>query len=489
MWGSCKTQRVENGDDRAMAEPHSSIGDEQLNPLNDLVIVTHRGPVSLTRGDTGEIVRGQPAGGLAPSLTRALKGSKATWVAAATGLLEREIAGGDPDLEPDLNLRYVLLDDEVMHDAYQTIANETLWFLNHEMAEVAGVTIDERWIAAFDNFRIYNEAFARVITEVAPVNGTVMVNDYHLPLVGPILLRDRPDLKTLHFSHTPSCTPETLHILPDAIATELLTAMASYGVCGFHTDRWVDRFLACCESYGVRAPRVFSCGLGVDAVGLIAESSSPSVLEHVAINHERFDDYRMIFRSDRLEPTKNIVNGFLAYERLLEQHPELIESVVFHARSYLSRTDLVLYRDYRIEVEETVAKINERFGNNEYQPIVFEIDDDYDASLAAYRTYEVLIVNPLLDGMNLVVKEAAVVNKKQGAVILSRGAGAYEELMDCVIGIDPFDIDATAEAFESALSMPLGERAIRADRLSLLSAQRPPAVWLMECLTHLQDLA
>jgi trehalose 6-phosphate synthase len=468
-----------------MATNDSSPGDVFSYP-STLVIAAHRGPVSLSRGVDGEILTGQAAGGLAPSLARALEGSSTIWIACATTPLERELAGNGlgHELVPGVEVRYLAIDEDVIRDAYRRIANETLWFLNHDMGKSAGIVIDERWLGAFANFRIYNQAFADQIASIAQDGATVMVNDYHLPLVGPVLGTLRPDLSTVHFSHTPFANPESLAVLPEQIARELLVAMGSYGACGFHTDRWAQEFIACCDHYEVNPPEVFSCGLGVDAEALLIESTTPSVMDFVARDAKRFGDRKVIFRADRLEPTKNIVNGFLAYERLLERRPDLIESTVFYARSYLSRTDLPLYLHYRKEVEQTVASINSRFGSTTRRAIEFEIDDHYDASLAAYREYDVLIVNPILDGMNLIAKEAPVVNVSNGVVVLSTGAGSYELLAGSVIGIDPLDVEATASALERGLTIPLEERSAHSAQLKVLGAKNPPAVWLAKVLTH-----
>lgn len=463
-----------------MANVNGHSGDVPRAFPPDLIIVTHRGPATLSYGVGHEILAGQAAGGLAPSLTTALAGSGATWLACATGEVEREVAehGIERNLIRGIDVQYVALSEETVQDAYLVIANETLWFIYHGMTDSSKVVFDMRWRSAFENFRVYNGAFAKTIVENAHEGATIMVNDYHLPLVGLTLATKRPDLKTVHFSHTPFCTPDQLGALPDDVAEEILTSMSAFGACGFHTRRWADAFLDCLETYGVVAPEVFVCPLGVDSEALISTSSTPAVMNHVATNAQRFAGMQVIFRSDRLDPTKNVVRGFDAFERLLESRKETRQQVVFHARSYLSRTDIAVYRDYRDEVDRRVQEINERFGSASYQPIVFEIDDDYDASLAAYQSYDVLLVNPVLDGMNLIAKEAPVLNTRDGAVVLSRGAGAYDQLHDAVIGIDPLDVEGTAEALSEALDMPLDERARRSRELKVLAGENAPAAWL-----------
>lgn len=451
-----------------------------------LIVVAHRGPVSISFDERGTIEKGPAAGGLAPSLARALSGTGATWLACATGEAEREVARGHiaTALVEGVDVRYLDISEEWVHDAYQTIANETLWFLYHDMLEEANVHFDGGWRRAFAHFRAYNRAFAEAIVDRAVEGATIMVNDYHLPLVGPMLASKRPDLKTVHFSHTPFCTPERLEILPDDVIEELLTGMASYGSCGFHTKRWAEMFQDCMDHFGFAAPPTFSCPLGVDAKMLAIESSTDEVESQVAKNELRFAGRRVIFRSDRLEPTKNIVRGFEAFARLLELSPELLSQVVFYARAYLSRTDIARYREYRDEILHVVQEINNRFTTDDLAPVIFEVDNNYDASLAAYWNYDVLLVNPLLDGMNLIAKEAPVVNVRNGAVVLSTGAGAFEQLHDAVIGIDPFDVEATAHALETALYLTPEERLRRSTMLKAIASERAPGDWLAEVLTY-----
>lgn len=452
----------------------------------DLVIASHRGPVSLARDDRGRLVTGKAAGGLATSLLRALSGTETTWIACASGALEREIGlrGESGHLVDGVDLRLLVIDEEWVHDAYQTIANTTLWFLHHGMTEIATSTFDDEWHQAFANFRRYNQAFAAAIVDRAPEGATVMVHDYHLPLVGPVLREERPDLKTLHFTHTPFSTPADLEHLPAAVVSELLTGMAAFGACGFHTDRWAGSFRDCLDHFGVPAPEIFACPLGVDIEALLVEGSSPGVQRHAKRLETRFSDRRVILRSDRLEPTKNIVRGFEAFAQLLERHPEYRSQVVFYARAYLSRAELEQYQSYRAEIERLVREINARFGTEGNQPVIFEVDNDYDATLAAYQRYDVLIVNPILDGMNLVVKEAPVLNERDGAVILSTGAGAYAQLHDAVIGVDPFDVAETANALEEALTLDPELRASRESMLRQLARDLAPAEWLARTLEY-----
>lgn len=195
---------------------------------------------------------------------------------------------------------------------------------------------------------------------------------------------------------------------------------------------------------------------------------------------------RLVFRSDRLELSKNIVRGFLAFEELLEDEPGLRDSVVFLAHLYPSREELPEYLAYRNEVERIAARVNERFGTRNRSPVILEIADDHDASIAALSLSDVLVVNALRDGMNLVAKEGPVLNRRDGVLTLSREVGAFAELGEDAVAIEPYDITGTAAAIHRALSMPTGERHARARRLSDQSARHPPRQWLAEVVRQAQ---
>jgi trehalose 6-phosphate synthase len=172
------------------------------------------------------------------------------------------------------------------------------------------------------------------------------------------------------------------------------------------------------------------------------------------------------------------LRGFWAFEELLETRPRWRGEVVFAALVYPSRESLAEYIGYRSEVEHAVARINERFGTPEWTPILFEAADDYPRSLAGLAAYDVLLVNPVRDGMNMVAKEGPLLNRRDGVVVLSRLAGAWDELSEAAIGVNPFDITGTAEALEVALLMAPEERARRAAHLIRAISARTASDWL-----------
>jgi trehalose 6-phosphate synthase len=258
---------------------------------------------------------------------------------------------------------------------------------------------------------------------------------------------------------------------------------------GFLTRRWADAFTACCEALagGLGETVVGVHGLGADADFLRKRSREADVDERMAALREQIGEGRkVVVRVDRTELSKNIVRGLLAYRRLLADRPEWRERVVHVAFAYPSRQDLEVYRDYTAEVRRVAESVNEEFGTAGWTPVVLHVQDDFARSLAAYRLADVALVNPIRDGMNLVAKEVPVVSDAGCALVLSREAGAYEELGEDAFVVNPYDVTGTAEALHEALSLPDGERAERSKRLAAAATALPPARWFLDQLEALR---
>jgi trehalose 6-phosphate synthase len=289
----------------------------------------------------------------------------------------------------------------------------------------------------------------------------------------------------VHFTHIPFCDPNGIRMLPDDVAAALCASLAT-GPAGFHTKRWGTAYEASVrEVLGAGAsPRWFAASLGADALSLEHVAASPEAREEAARLDDAVGDRLVVCRTDRVEPSKNIVRGFLAYERMLETRPELAGRVVFVAMLYMSRAGLPEYLAYGNEVEQTAMRINERFGTRDWAPIILDLRDDFARSVAGLQRYDVLLVNPLRDGLNLVAKEGPLLNRRDGVVCLSREAGAFEELASAVERVHPYDIEQMAGALAGALAMPLDERRSRAERLRALAGARTPTDWLRDLLAH-----
>jgi trehalose 6-phosphate synthase len=268
---------------------------------------------------------------------------------------------------------------------------------------------------------------------------------------------------------------------------------------GFLTRRWALAFLDCCEAFldaevdrksltvthGGRTTRVGVHALGIDGELLRERAHQPDVDARVAALRETVGDRRLIVRVDRTELSKNIVRGLLAYRDLLRTRPEWHERVLLLAFAYPSRHDLPEYREYTASVQRVAREINDEFGSRSWQPMILHVNDDFPRSLAAYRMADVLLVNPIRDGMNLVAKEAPVVSERGCALVLSREAGAYHDLGADALVVNPYDVVATTDALHEGLCMPPDERAERCGRMAAAATRMPPVRWFTEQLDAL----
>ncbi len=458
--------------------------------LTDTVVVSNRGPLTF-RFDDGRLVAGKTGGGLAGSIHPLVMGTGATWVASALDDADRAASEAGLMSEDGLRIELVDPDPAIYAMAYNVISNATLWFCHHHLFDSARrPRADSRWMEAWDAYRQLNQLFAEAVAKVAPAGGKVLVQDYHLALMGPALTRLRPDLRTAHFSHTPFADPSVLRMLPTAVGTELLEAMGSFGACGFHSERWAAAYRAGQALLGTEGEppagqaTTFVAPLSVDTEQLHLSASDPGVgaartrIEELVGGADR----QVIVRVDRMELSKNLLRGFWAFDELLETEPHRRERVVFVALAYPTRQGLPEYLAYQNEVESTVARINERWATQGWTPIVLDVEDDYQRSLAALSCYDVLLVNPVRDGLNLVAKEGPVVNTCGGVLALSRETGSFDELAPAVLEINPFDVSGTASVLARALDMDRDERAGRAGELKKLIADRRPIDWLEDQL-------
>ena len=455
----------------------------------ELVIASNRGPLCFTTGPDGEPVASRGAGGLVSSLGPAVAGTGATWVAAAISDADREAARRGVVEAEGFRLRSLVIEPQAYRQFYDAVANATLWFLHHNLFDLARrPRIDRRWNDAWATFREVNLAFADVIADEAPEGGTVVVHDYHLPLVGARLAALRPDLRTVHFHHTPFCEPTALRVLPDAVAVELISGLAGHSACGFHSPRWAAAFEACAQVVLGRSPATFVSPAAIDTADLAAAASSEECAGELADLEEKVGERLLVARVDRIELSKNLLRGFLAFESLLEAHPRWRERVVFAASVYPSREALPDYLAYRVEVEAVVERINNTWGTPSWVPVLLDTSDYFPRSVAALRRYDVLLVNPVRDGLNLVAKEGPCVNERNGVLVLSREAGVWDEVGAHAVEVNPFDVDGTADALDRALSMTAEERAEQAHRLRVASERRSPQDWLGDQLAAAHGL-
>jgi trehalose 6-phosphate synthase len=459
-----------------------------------IVVASNRGPVAFSRAPDGTIEQRRGVGGLVTAVGGALRGREAAWVAAAITEEDREQAARGPFTfevgETKVRVRLAALDEKLYDAYYNEFSNRILWFLHHYLwdtprAPEPGPTEGEAWEA----YGTVNDRFAELIADEAPEGATALPQDYHLSLVPGVLRAHRPDLRIGTFWHIPFCQPDQYRVLPDEWGAALLRGMLAADAIGFQTQRWADNFTACCRDVlgatvkgryvaaGDRSARVGVYPVGVDVDLLRMQAAKPEVAEAGKRIDELVGDRTMLLRVDRTEPSKNILRGFIAYERLLERRADLRGRIVQLALLTPSRRAIPEYVEYMRACRARAEQINERFSTAGWQPLIVDESDDFPATLAAYRRYDVLVVNPVFDGMNLVAREGPVLNERDGVLVLSRNAGAAAELHPALL-VNPFDADGTADAIQQALGLSESERRVRAIALKELAPGVPPGEWL-----------
>ncbi len=471
-----------------------------------LVIVSNRGPVEFGRGENGEREVQRGGGGLVTALSGLVAHRGALWIASAMTeedvAVAREADGAPVKLELDgVGYEVCLVEsDQWAYDRfYNVIANPILWFVQHYLWDLSNAPDIRREEAeAWERgYTMVNRDIAEAVIDVIEdePEPLVMFHDYHLYTCPALVRASRPDAFLQHFVHIPWSQPDSWRILPAYMREPIYRGLLANDVIGFHTQAYCRNFLHCCAEllelevdYG-RGAVVHEGGetwvraypLGIDAGRLDRAAASEEVAEYERELLRRRRDY-LIIRVDRADLSKNVLRGFTAFDVFLSEHPEFREKVTFIAHLQPSRTDVPEYQEYLDRIEALVAVVNHRHGTTDWMPIDLRIYENFPEAVARYKHFDLLMVNSLFDGMNLVAKEAPAVNTRDGVVMLSENTGAHEELSDCTLSVNPFDIQEQAETIHRALTMGPDERALRAQHLREIVRARDPGVWISEQL-------
>ena len=455
-----------------------------------LIVVSNRGPVSFGRDGTGARVARRGGGGLVTALRSLVRSHRVTWIASAMTHEDRRVAaeaGGAPVEErasdgSPYRLRLVSHDEAAFDWYYNVVANPTLWFLQHYLWALARApSVDHGLHHAWsEGYAAVNESFAEAVVaelDAAP-DSVVFFHDYHLYLAPRIVRDRRPDATLAQFIHIPWAQPDYWCTLPDPMRRAIHDGLLANDVVGFHTRRWRRNFLhAAAEILGVESDYengTVSYEGHTVLVGANPISVDPEEFEDLAgsdavLAREReiLDRHRgrIVLRVDRTDPSKNVVRGFRAFELFLDAHPELHGEVTMLALLDPSRQDIPEYSEYLGAIQRAAREVNDRFQGGGWNPIDLQIDDDFLQAVAAYKQFDVLLVNAIFDGMNLVAKEAPLVNERGGVLVLSENAGAHEELGEWALSVNPFDVAGQADAIYEALMLPEAERCRRQEAI------------------------
>ena len=475
-----------------------------------LVLVSNRGPV--TYQEDGSIKRG--TGGLVTALTGLASHRDAIWIASAMTDRDEEVSeehGNRPfSVEAphggEFRVRFVASDPEAYDGFYNVIANPMLWFIQHYLWDQSNAPdIRRQEVEAFhDGYNVVNEDLARAVLE--EIDGqeepVVMIHDYHFYTLPGMIRRERPDVFLHHFIHIPWTQPDAWRVLPKAIRDQIFHGLLANDIVGFHTRSYRRNFLQCCRDLmdldvdmeaGVvhlsdRDVWVRAYPLPIDYEATRSTAARDRVTEFEEKLLKRRREFS-ILRVDRADLSKNVLRGFTGFDIFLEQHPEFSERITFTAQLMPSRTDVPEYAEYLERIEALVAVVNHRHGTPDWMPIHLKLRDDLEEAMSNYKHYDVMMVNAMFDGMNLVAKEGPLVNERDGVSILSENTGAHEELGEFSLSVNPFDVQELADAIYTALTMSGDERARRAKGLKEIVTSRDPGDWIDDQIADIRTKA
>src|SRR3954447_9698534 len=475
----------------------------------ELVLVSNRGPATFERTDDGKLVPKRGGGGLVTALTGLVHHRDALWIASALSDEDAEMAdqhdGRSFECEiEDLTyrIRLVKSEQEAYDRFYNVVANPMLWFIQHYLWDLSNAPDIRRWeVESYEKgYRVVNHDLATsVLEEIEGVDSAVvMLHDYHLYLAPKFIREARPEVFLHHFVHIPWTQPDAWRVLPRDIREDIYEGILANDIVAFHTRAYRRNFLLCCrelfdlevdEQAGIVRfegreiwVRAYPLPISAETFARNAQRASVHVYEREILRRRR---EHLILRVDRADLSKNILRGFTAFDMFLEQHGEFLEQVTFIAHLIPSRQDVAEYAEYLERIEALVAVINHRHGTTDWMPIDLRLRENLDEAIAAYKHYDLLMVNAMFDGMNLIAKEGPLVNERHGVSLLSENTGAHEELADFALSVNPFDVQEQADAIHRALTMGGDERAWRAQGLKRIVTSRDPGDWVDDQLADI----
>jgi trehalose 6-phosphate synthase len=478
-----------------------------------LIVASNRGPVTFVYEGGKKFSSRRGSGGVVTAVSSIARERQPVWIACAMTEGDRRRAAlaneqGEtlivpPGPNPEFRLRFVVPDNETYNKYYNEISNPLLWFLQHYLwdtprsPDITGETHDA-WNTGYSVVnQMFSDEIIAALDEFDPAP-MIMLQDYHLYLVAGLIREKRPDAIIQQFVHIPWPDPDYWRLLPLSIRRAICEGMLGNDIIGFQTREHARSFLYTCEAYvpdavvdyagrGVlwdgRRIEVRSYPISIDVEAVRRAAYSTEARSHDRYLPNYLNEFTVL-RVDRAEPSKNIVRGFQAFDRMLEMHPEFLGRVNFLAILVPSRLDVMEYQEYLDNVSSIVGRINAKYANVEtsWQPIHVLMGENYPRALAAMKWYDVLLVNTIIDGMNLVAKEGCLLNERNGVLILSEGAGAANQLGEDALMIAPADVEGTAKAIYQALTMPLAERRRHAENLRRSVESDDVAKWFREQL-------
>lgn len=434
------------------------------------------------------------------------------WVASAMNEIDIEVAQKYeqnkipiPKNDPKLWVSLVINDPKTYTEFYNDISNNLIMFIHHYLWDLAYTPkINEDIHDAWKSYENVNRKFAEKIISEADLcekEPVIMLQDIHLELCPGYIRKEYEDIFLSQFIHVPWPQPDYFEIFPKHIQKAMIEGLLSNDIIGFHIKRYVKNFLMTCEDYADHIDwennivhfkgyetHVRNYPISVDTKNLKKKSKFEEVLKYEEYIKKIKGNMFLFYRTERIDPSKNIIRGFEAYDIFLERYPEFREKAVFFETGVTTRENVKEYQDYKAAVNKTIDQINNKYSKNGWKPIVTHFEAEYSLVTAALKNYDCLIVNSIYDGMNVVPKEGSAVNENNGILVLSRTTGAHEEFKDYAININAFDTEDTVYAMYKAVKMGRKERKERLEGLKQIINKYDVYSWMSEQFRDIQKL-
>ncbi len=438
-----------------------------MNGNNRLVLMSNREPYIHERTKRG-IKCKVPSGGLITALDPVMQATQGTWIAWGSGSADVEMSDEAgrarvPPENPKYTLRRVWLTNKEVEEYYFGFSNRVIWPVCHMFQENA--QFDRQY---WETYRKVNDKFSAAAVEEMGEGDNLWIQDVHYCLVPSRVRESLPDANIAVFWHIPFPAVETFTCIP--WRNELVRGLLGSDLVGFHTSAYTNNFLNTVRKVvpeaSVEGSRIELDGhvthaktfpIGIDYRSYRELGNADTIKKRAARMRRKLGIDNIVLGVDRLDYTKGILNRFLAFEKFLDVNPAYRGKVSFIQVASPTRSSINEYRAMKRQIEETVGRVNGRFQQPNWTPIIYmHRHIPSDELLILYQVADVAMVTPVVDGMNLVVKEYVTVNDR-GVVVLSEFAGASEEMSDALI-VNPYDVDMTAGAILRALTMTSEER-------------------------------
>lgn len=459
---------------------------------SQLIIVSNRLPIVISKDEAGETKIVSGSGGLVTALAPVLRNRGGRWVGWPGPIKEEEDEINKilkkESKKAGFSLKPIYLTPDEVSNYYEGFSNEVIWPLFHDLQTECRFD-PKYWLSA----QQVNAKFAGVIAQMMRAEDFIWVHDYHLMLTGQELRKLDIKGKIAFFLHIPFPSIDIFLKLPWRF--QILRALLEYDLIGFQTLRDQKNFIQCVKKLlpdikmvykqrghicrtSSREVRVGAFPISIDYKEFSKMAAGKEVAEQAWINQEILKEQKIVFSCDRLDISKGITYRLQAICHLLETHPELHRKVTFFQIVIPSRMEIPKYQNLKMEIDRLVGEINSKFTMTGWTPIQYIFRSiSRKELLAYYRHAEVALITPVKDGMNLVAKEYIASNVgENGVLILSEFAGAATQVQKEALLVNPYDIEGLAEAIYTALMLPLPEMKRRMRKMRR-NVQRYDVFW------------